>query len=149
MILYAQPVCSGPMLHLASRLQKLRSFVIHSAIISRISDILSIDKAQKLNFLVLIINWFVQLTYNICLKRPNHYTTLALYSLHFGSFQGPKSSLVGLNNGLARSKGNRATDADSVGGVCDGSILDRVYHGIVSTDDVDICWRFHFKEEAS
>ncbi|KAK9060683.1 hypothetical protein SSX86_021389 [Deinandra increscens subsp. villosa] len=68
MILYGQSVGSGPTLHLASRLQRLRGVVLHSAILSGIRvlypvkmtfwfDIFkNIDKVQKVNCPVLVIH---------------------------------------------------------------------------------------------
>ncbi|KAI3790363.1 hypothetical protein L2E82_03347 [Cichorium intybus] len=68
MILYGQSVGSGPTLHLASRLQKLRGVVLHSAILSGIRvlypvkmtfwfDIFkNIDKVQKVTCPVLVIH---------------------------------------------------------------------------------------------
>ncbi|MFS7991347.1 putative acylglycerol lipase [Helianthus anomalus] len=68
LILYGQSVGSGPTLHLASRLQRLRGVVLHSAILSGIRvlypvkmtfwfDIFkNIDKVQKVNCPVLVIH---------------------------------------------------------------------------------------------
>ncbi|XP_060972998.1 uncharacterized protein LOC115695688 isoform X2 [Cannabis sativa] len=68
LILYGQSVGSGPTLHLASRLQKLRGVVLHSAILSGIRvlypvkmtfwfDIFkNIDKIPKVNCPVLVIH---------------------------------------------------------------------------------------------
>ncbi|OIT01098.1 uncharacterized protein LOC107819883 [Nicotiana tabacum] len=67
-ILYGQSVGSGPTLHLASRLQRLRAIVLHSAILSGIRvlypvkmtfwfDIFkNIDKIQKVSCPVLVIH---------------------------------------------------------------------------------------------
>ncbi|KAM0017918.1 putative serine aminopeptidase, S33, alpha/Beta hydrolase [Helianthus debilis subsp. tardiflorus] len=68
LILYGQSVGSGPTLHLASRLQRLRGVVLHSAILSGIRvlypvkmtfwfDIFkNIDKVQKVNCPILVIH---------------------------------------------------------------------------------------------
>ncbi|XP_071717616.1 uncharacterized protein [Rutidosis leptorrhynchoides] len=69
MVLYGQSVGSGPTLHLASRLQRLRGVVLHSAILSGIRvlyptvkmtfwfDIFkNIDKIQKVNCPILVIH---------------------------------------------------------------------------------------------
>ncbi|KAF5199966.1 Alpha/beta hydrolase domain-containing protein 17C [Thalictrum thalictroides] len=77
-ILYGQSVGSGPTLHLASRLQRLRAVVLHSAILSGIRvlypvkmtfwfDIFkNIDKIQKVSCTVLVIHVSpLYLTYSI------------------------------------------------------------------------------------
>ncbi|XP_043813900.1 alpha/beta hydrolase domain-containing protein 17C-like isoform X5 [Manihot esculenta] len=69
LILYGQSVGSGPTLHLASRLEKLRGVVLHSAILSGIRvlcpikmtfwfDIYkNIDKIRQVNCPVLVIHF--------------------------------------------------------------------------------------------
>ncbi|XP_059637801.1 uncharacterized protein LOC132279775 isoform X2 [Cornus florida] len=59
MILYGQSVGSGPTLHLASRLQRLRGVVLHSAILSGIRvlyPVKNIDKIRSVSCTVLVIH---------------------------------------------------------------------------------------------
>ena len=72
LILYGQSVGSGPTLHLAARLQKLRGVVLHSAILSGIRVLypvkmtlwFDIFKVGSLNFVLISLNvWLCNLFY--------------------------------------------------------------------------------------
>jgi hypothetical protein len=75
LILYGQSVGSGPTLHLASRLQKLRGVVLHSAILSGIRvlcpvkmtfwfDIYKVTLA--LGIILSLVCWILKILYLIC-----------------------------------------------------------------------------------
>ncbi|KAG6601594.1 hypothetical protein SDJN03_06827, partial [Cucurbita argyrosperma subsp. sororia] len=53
----------------------------------------------------------------------------------------PHRSANSPTDGLARAKASGADDADYVGCFCGGGLFDRLCYGIVSDDDVGLCWR--------
>ncbi|KAB1199654.1 Alpha/beta hydrolase domain-containing protein 17A [Morella rubra] len=92
LILYGQSVGSGPTVHLASRLQKLRGVILHSAILSGIRNI---DKIRNVSCPVLVIHdLHLEEKYGKYWKSP----TAAMFWLSFVSM-GTKDDIVDWSHG--------------------------------------------------